>query len=97
MQYYFLGENTHFDISGHFVITEFDLEVVYCSSKFVTLADFVPENSKLPWIGLRLGATNVFEIYLVWPNELESGPLFRTRTEPEVGILRKVCSCNIMG
>ena len=27
-----LGERTHFDISGHFVITEFDIEGVYCSS-----------------------------------------------------------------
>ena len=25
-----LGERTHFDISGHFVITELDIEGVYC-------------------------------------------------------------------
>ena len=31
-----LGENIHFDISGYFVISKFDIEVVDCSNSLVT-------------------------------------------------------------
>ena len=42
-----LGENVHFDIRGYFVLSEFDIEGVDCSFKFVKCKfNFVNMNIK---------------------------------------------------